>query len=66
MACALERDPARSVPEPEIYAALCGRLAGHKRPRRVCFVEALPTQREKLDRAEGKRALAARVRRWAK
>jgi O-succinylbenzoic acid--CoA ligase len=66
VACAIERDPARQVDEPALFASMSRVLAHHKRPRRVCFVDALPTVGEKLDRARAKAELLAKLRPWAK
>jgi o-succinylbenzoate---CoA ligase len=66
VACAIERDPARHVAESEIYTSMIRVLATHKRPRRVLFVDALPTVGEKLDRARGKGNYAGSVRPWQK
>jgi O-succinylbenzoic acid--CoA ligase len=66
VACAIERDPARGAPEPEIYTSMTRVLASYKRPRRVCFVDALPTLGEKLDRVRGKSIFTGSVRSWAK
>ena len=64
VACAIERDPKNAVPEPEMYASLSRVLATHRRPRRVVFVDGLPTAGDKLDRAAGKARFASEVRPW--
>lgn len=66
VACAIERDPGREAAEQEIYTSMTRVLATHKRPRRVCFTETLPTIGEKLDRARGKENYAGSVRVWTK
>ncbi len=44
---------------------VAARLASHKRPRRVCVVDALPMRATgKVDRAEGVRAFAPRLAPW--
>ncbi len=48
-----------------VKAALAARLASHKRPRRVCVVDALPLRATgKVDRAEGVRAFTPRLQPW--
>ena len=64
VACALERDPKLDVPEAALHAAMTKVLATYKRPRRVCFVDTLPTIGEKLDRARGKAMFAGTARPW--
>jgi O-succinylbenzoic acid--CoA ligase len=66
VACAIESDPARPIPEPVLFAAMSRVLATHKRPRRVCFVEAIPTVGDKLDRARAKKDFLPLVRAWTK
>ena len=44
---------------------LAARLASHKRPRRVCVVDALPMRATgKVDRAEGARTFTPTLRPW--
>jgi O-succinylbenzoic acid--CoA ligase len=58
VAAALVTDGRRPLPEAELHAFARTRLASHKRPRHLCFVERLPhTAGGKLDRT----ALAALV-----
>ncbi len=48
-----------------LAAELARRLAPHKRPRRVCVVDALPMRATgKVDRAEGARAFTPLLRDW--
>lgn len=63
VAAALVLDPARPPAEPALFAALAGRLAPHKRPRRYCVANALPlTPSGKLDRAAGIRRFTPDLR----
>lgn len=49
----------------EAWPAVVARLASHKRPRRVCLLEGLPTRATgKVDRAAAARAAAAGLRGW--
>jgi O-succinylbenzoic acid--CoA ligase len=66
VACAIEKDPSRPTAEAELHASIAKILATHKRPRRVVFVDALPTAGDKIDRIRAKEANLPRVRPWLK
>jgi O-succinylbenzoic acid--CoA ligase len=66
VACAIEKDPSRPTTEAELQASIAKILATHKRPRRVAFVDALPTAGDKIDRIRAQEANLPRVRPWLK
>jgi O-succinylbenzoic acid--CoA ligase len=58
-------DPARGLDEGAVYEALAARLAGYKRPKSVCVVDALPLLGNgKVDRAGAVARFSARLRPW--
>jgi O-succinylbenzoic acid--CoA ligase len=65
VAAAIVPDPARPVDEARLFELLSSRLASHKRPRRVCFVEALPMRPSgKTDRAGAVAQFSPQLRPW--
>lgn len=66
VAAAIVADPKRPVPEARIREELLKRLANFKRPRQLCFVDALPQLPSgKLDRARAAAKLGAALRAFA-
>jgi o-succinylbenzoate---CoA ligase len=66
VACAIERDERAPVAERDLFVAMSGVLASHKRPRRVCFVDGLAAAGDKIDRARRKTELLPLLRPWEK
>jgi o-succinylbenzoate---CoA ligase len=63
VAAAIVLDPARPASDVTLADELRARLASHKRPRRICFVDALPVAPSgKLDRASAPARFAASLR----
>lgn len=63
VAAAVVLDPARPASDATLADAIRARLAPHKRPRRACFIDALPVAPSgKLDRASAPSRFAALLR----